>query len=275
MVHSRRPGISGIGPSLRRRGPLLLALALSLPLVRLGAPVAVADAPMIPVKLALPSDNTQERITSAQCAACHSTVPELSHPVNVTPSMTLPAGWPLDNGRVGCTTCHLDSFLDHAAGNGSLLRGGGLSGPAFCAQCHIRSSLSRQNQHPFAISQAHLLPPAGVTPAPAGAASTADSDSINSCLSCHDGAVAPDAYGGLAMGASPGAAGHPVGIAYPSARLRLRDASFNAPDRLDPRVRLTAGQVTCNACHSLYSPVPRLLVMRNDRSALCLTCHAQ
>ena len=37
----------------------------------------------------------------------------MSHPINKIPSMSLPAALPLENGRLSCTTCHLNSFDTH------------------------------------------------------------------------------------------------------------------------------------------------------------------
>jgi predicted CXXCH cytochrome family protein len=215
-------------------------------------------------------------MTSGQCAGCHATEAGLSHPVKVTPTMAVPADWPLEGGQVNCTTCHVDTFAAHTQAGGALLRDGGTGGAAFCAQCHTRTSISRQGQHPFAITKAHLLSPAGVNAVADAAASAGRGDGVDNCLACHDGAVAPDAYGGLGAGGGVGSAGsHPVGVAYPSTSLRVGDAPYKAASVIDRRVRLTNGRVTCNACHSLYSPLPRLMVMRNDRSVLCLACHAQ
>jgi len=42
---------------------------------------------------------------------------------------------------------------------------------------------------------------------------------------------------------------------------------------LDDRIRLPGGEVSCRSCHSLYSPHEGHLVIPNDRSRLCLSCH--
>jgi predicted CXXCH cytochrome family protein len=46
------------------------------------------------------------------------------------------------------------------------------------------------------------------------------------------------------------------------------------PNSLDPRIRLFDGRVGCGSCHSPYAREHALLVMSNDRSALCLSCHS-
>jgi len=214
-------------------------------------------------------------MTSAQCAACHPTLAGLTHPIKIVPSMSIPPEWPLHDGQVNCTTCHLDTYGDHATAHGALLRDTA-GGQAFCTSCHTEGSITRQSRHPAAISQAHLAWP---TDAVVGAIPEvpARDDGVSSCLACHDGVIAPDAYAGLTMasgsGSAGGAYGHPVGVAYPSATLRAGAAVFKAD--VGERVRLTGGQVTCNACHSLYSAEPGLLVMRNDRSVLCTSCHVR
>ncbi|MDI6872599.1 MAG: cytochrome c3 family protein [Bacillota bacterium] len=66
---------------------------------------------------------------------------------------------------------------------------------------------------------------------------------------------------------------HPVSIAYPSS------AEFvpAPPDgRFANGVRLIAGRVECISCHNPHDPTNRpFLVMSDDNSALCYTCHAK
>jgi predicted CXXCH cytochrome family protein len=278
-----------------KQGLLLAALlALCFQGAGVGVVQAGADIVAIEVKALLPKGDAGGHMTSAQCAGCHRIDPVLSHPVLVSPTMAIPAEFPLEGGgamggggggQMNCTTCHRDTIAEHAAARDALLRGTA-TGQAFCAQCHTQQTITRQSRHPFAISQAHLLWPAearGVSSNQANAAANPRDDGVNSCLSCHDGAIAPDAFAGIM--AAPGAIssgtprkGHPVGITYP-VTLRRGDTAFkSAPD---PRIRLTGmiggggAQVTCNSCHSLYSTQPGLLVIRNDRSGLCTSCHVR
>ena len=257
--------------------PALLALVLQAAWLTLpaanGAETSVQTKATLPP--APPLGPTDAHITSAQCAACHQTVAGLTHPVQVRPTMTVPATLPLEGGQVTCTTCHQDTYGAHAQAGGPLLRLSA-TGQSFCIQCHTQTSITRQARHPAATSQAHLLWPKDAA-ARAPASSPPPDDGLTTCLACHDGVIAPDAFASLAAATTSrtgaGRPGHPVGVAYPGATLRAGDAVFKA--RIDDRVRLTAGQVTCNACHSLYSAEPGLLVMRNDHSMLCTSCHAQ
>jgi len=229
----------------------------------------------------LPVGDPSGHMSSADCMSCHETQPVLSHPVNVAPGMRVPARFPLENGQINCITCHQDTLAAHGgAGDHAMLRGGGAAGQAFCAACHTSADLTRQNRHPSALSQAHLVWPNAARNFSANAVAAGHDDGVNSCLSCHDGTVAPDAFGGL-MAASGNFQmqgsnkGHAVGVAYPLATLRHGEARFRPAGAIDCRIRLTGGQVTCNSCHSLYSKEPGLLVLRNDNSGLCLSCHAQ
>lgn len=241
---------------------LLLVLALLLPAFAAGILALPAAAASAPSGLAA----TVRTMNSQQCLSCHPLDAGRSHPVNVTPSMALPAGMPLTGNRMTCTTCHLDTIEAHAAARGGItgdkfLRATGTT--SFCAACHSSVQFDRRGQHPRAVTQAHpdLARQRGSAP------SLLESDTSHSCLGCHDGTVASDAF------SSPGGsmrANHSTGVAYG----RRGRSKLIAPDRLDARIELPNGQVACTSCHNLYSREPKLLVMRNDASKLCRSCHA-
>ena len=116
------------------------------------------------------------------------------------------------------------------------------------------------------------------------------------CLSCHDGIIAPDAYGpntgGLAsrfdrgfMGIIPNNS-HPISFIYDTA-LAAKDG-----DLYDPSTRpsgmagstatinadmLFSNRMECASCHDVHNtkavPGTKLLVKDSAGSALCLTCH--
>jgi len=111
------------------------------------------------------------------------------------------------------------------------------------------------------------------------------------CLSCHDGTVALDAFGGV-----PGSAlridsasrigpdlshSHPVGFVYDSS-LAARDGELHDPATAESGLggtisedMLVNGRLECSSCHDAHNRNghPKMLIMSNARSALCLTCH--
>jgi predicted CXXCH cytochrome family protein len=116
------------------------------------------------------------------------------------------------------------------------------------------------------------------------------------CLSCHDGIIAPDAYGGN-MGGTATLFGkdllgpvpsnnHPISFIYNTA-LASKDG-----DLYDPSTRLSgmtgsartinkdmlfSNKMECASCHDVHNikavPGTKLLVKDPAGSALCLTCH--
>jgi predicted CXXCH cytochrome family protein len=95
-------------------------------------------------------------------------------------------------------------------------------------------------------------------------------DETQLCLSCHDGLMASDTVAAYAF-ATPGemSPDHPIGV---SMAPRM-DSIVRTPSQLDGRIRLFNDRVGCQSCHSPYSNLPKLLVMSNLRSQLCLSCH--
>lgn len=104
------------------------------------------------------------------------------------------------------------------------------------------------------------------------------------CLSCHDGVVASDVYagphamtwsdrpaGGVRAG-TPRLTSHPIGTLYPVAR-----PDYHSPAAVtgDWRIRLPDGRVQCTSCHDPHNTGRHhgMLVIPNERSRLCLTCH--
>ena len=118
------------------------------------------------------------------------------------------------------------------------------------------------------------------------------------CLSCHDGTIAlgsvlsratPIAMSGGVTTIPATAAGylgtdlsddHPVSINYANtynARLSSGQGELVAPSSLTGQVRLdSTGQLQCTTCHDPHSDAnPKMLVMANTASALCITCHVK
>jgi predicted CXXCH cytochrome family protein len=192
----------------------------------------------------------------------------LSHPVDVVPSMRVPAHLPLEDGAVTCATCH-----DAHSADGTTLRGSG----DLCAECHSgRWGSGYGDMHALALRRAH---PGSHDAPPAGSVNwkTGPDPESGTCLGCHDGAVA--SRGEVQMiGDRPGpftaarliGGRHSIGVRQAP---RGTGDTLVPADRLDPAIRLFDGRVGCGSCHSLYADNEALLVMENHASRLCLECH--
>lgn len=115
------------------------------------------------------------------------------------------------------------------------------------------------------------------------------------CLSCHDGTVAVDSYGGnagsafmggdVAIGADELSNDHPVSFAYDDA-LATQDGELfspsSAPSGLGGTIAqdlLFNNQLECSSCHDVHNGASAgavndsLLVITRANSQICLTCH--
>lgn len=132
----------------------------------------------------------------ASCTACHASAAEDMHAVGLLPvESTIPPGWPLEDGVVGCATCHAEPACDASRPQEAPWHRGGPYPDLLqmCWQCHSEEGMDRQDpHHPDAVradrdpscSACHL----GV---PAVGASAADSNLIQEpeqlCDFCHEG----------------------------------------------------------------------------------------
>ena len=203
------------------------------------------------------------------CASCHRFEAALSHPVDLRPSMAIPASLPLENGRITCQTCH-DAGPGHSAGSGGVaLRVTGLAG-GICMACHQRST-DPESAHATGMSmRAHLR------------STKARDDGLldpesQSCIACHDGTAAADTgVGSRGHDRIEAEQSHPIGVRYTAQRSSRRgDGALVPANALDPRLRLFGQAVGCGTCHSLYSRQDKHLVMSNLKSRLCLSCHVE
>jgi predicted CXXCH cytochrome family protein len=272
--------------SLTRR--LLLPAAIAL-FLAIGTIVHRVDAQgQSPTKLAMvmPSDRRPAAPdglatswTDPMCGHCHQVDSLFSHPVAITPSRSIPPYMPLTDGQVTCITCHEDSAQAHTLArqaHSSMLRQSPLS-EDFCVQCHDPADRSRTSQHALGIARAHLAWPDAPQDDPIDPATGLDATNRN-CLTCHDGLTAPgDALRIAGPFASDALPDHPVGIRYAvleaGAGVTRAAIKLHSPATLDARVRLVDGRIGCTTCHSPFSSEPKLLVMGNRGSRLCLTCH--
>lgn len=113
------------------------------------------------------------------------------------------------------------------------------------------------------------------------------------CLSCHDGTIAIDAFGGnpggiLIFGRSNLGTDlhndHPISFVYDTS-LALADGRLNDPASTLSGLAGSAGTILedmlfgsrleCSSCHDVHNKFgqPALLLKSNTGSALCLTCH--
>ncbi len=110
------------------------------------------------------------------------------------------------------------------------------------------------------------------------------------CLSCHDGSVAIDNFGGTTTGThfiTSGDVGnnlsddHPISFTY-DATLATDDGELADPATANSGLGstihddlLSDGELECSSCHDVHNSLghANLLVLDNTGSALCLTCH--
>ena len=116
------------------------------------------------------------------------------------------------------------------------------------------------------------------------------------CLSCHDGIIAPDAYGGNVRGtailldkdtmATVSSNNHPISFIY-NTELATKDRDLYDPSTKLSGVTGSAGTINkdmlflnrmeCASCHDVHNtkavPGTKLLVKDNAGSTLCYTCH--
>lgn len=109
------------------------------------------------------------------------------------------------------------------------------------------------------------------------------------CLSCHDGTVALDAFGGSAGGADFLTGGdsfgtdlsndHPIAIPYaadPNLVPSTQPSGIAGGSTIEADM-LFSGNVECASCHDVHNGYGfnKLLVKSNNGSDLCQTCHAK
>jgi len=210
------------------------------------------------------------------CARCHGDlVRGYSHPVEIRPRKTrvpedLPLSW---SGRVTCVTCHdIHGSPTTAFGERSYLLRRPVRGRYFCTSCHGGDPLreiAENESHASSMGLAH----ANRFQASDDAEDWSDMDDLSrQCMSCHDGisGTAVQAYVKSGIWDHESATDHPIGVDYKEAR--MRDKTLK-PLPADSPLRLFNGRLGCGTCHDPYSRIPMQLVMSNERSRMCLSCH--
>jgi len=113
--------------------------------------------------------------------------------------------------------------------------------------------------------------------------SAGPSGSSKLCLSCHDGTVALDNFGGTTDGTnfisgnallgSDLSNDHPVSFTYDAA-LVTADGALNDPTAAPIADLLIDGKMECASCHNAHGAGNnKFLRIANTGSALCITCH--
>ncbi|WP_243370725.1 cytochrome c3 family protein [Geotalea sp. SG265] len=102
-----------------------------------------------------------------------------------------------------------------------------------------------------------------------------DSFSYN-CMSCHDGTTSPAHDISFKKAADSGMfsgslTSHPIGTHYGSAS--YVNSELRRLEQLDPNMILIDGRVGCLTCHNPFNKKVPHLVVSNEGSNLCLTCH--
>ncbi len=226
-----------------------------------------------------PSGATAREMTgpvSLLCAVCHEkTLAEgYMHPVDIKPAgVIIPDDMPLSRaGEIMCATCHdvhSDFFTPYGAPTHFLRRQE--AGKAFCRLCHRDIATG----HTASLGEAHFRSGYIVTD-PSG---EIDAMSFN-CLSCHDGVYAKSVTIGAGVWKHSkdlmryDGGSHPIGVDYERARLKQgRKMDLISIYEVDRRIRFFNGKVGCGSCHDPYSRLPKKLVMSDEHSKLCFSCH--
>jgi len=206
------------------------------------------------------------------CKGCHDQITlRSSHPADIYPvTMTIPADLPLRNGMITCTTCHnIHGEYQNVFGEKAYFLRRPYTGKSFCISCH-KEGLSLEG-HTDTINVAHLGSRFRVTD-PSESLDPASKE----CISCHGGIIGKAAIFKLGAGIwthDDFSHNHPVGVHYERSRMSNSEARLKPISAIDKRLKLFDGKVGCGTCHDAYSKGQRSLVMSNEGSRLCTSCH--
>ncbi len=107
--------------------------------------------------------------------------------------------------------------------------------------------------------------------------STVDSQGdAATCLSCHDGSIAEGISTCLSATCNfNNLHSHPINKDYPPPITTGKRFYYPVSQIKAAGITLLNGQISCISCHNLANQNPPHLVMNNDKSRLCLTCHVK
>ncbi len=194
------------------------------------------------------------------CGGCHSKASVASHPSGIRPSKRPPKEHPLDwKGELTCSTCH----EVHGKRQG-LLRTKN-RGRDYCLGCHDKKFFKNMSDM---MASGHL----DARHSDPGFLGLVDTFSLQ-CLGCHaeeDGIMNVSLGSGGIVSHASRKGNHPIGRVYDKA---YRYGGYRAAATLPKFISLPDGMVSCISCHSGYSRDHGKLVMPNENSSLCFTCH--
>lgn len=202
---------------------------------------------------------------SRLCSDCHPNSATLSHPVGFPVSRSLPPEFVLDwKGEMTCATCH----FFHKDPYPFFLRSS-QAGKEFCLQCHDMDFFMDMVDGGESLITAHLV---------SGLDEAVDLGYIDTvsleCLICHDGVTASEvsiSVSDTGVLNHQSGSDHPIGTDY--AQYANFDTSYTPPEQLPAEVLLVDGKVGCPTCHVPYDEVHGALVITQQNSKLCFTCH--
>lgn len=176
------------------------------------------------------------------CRSCHPTAD--MHPVGMAPNkVAVAAGWPLEDGKVTCATCHAEPA--HGGDAAALARPWHRGGPypsvtRFCYACHVSENYEKVSPH---------------------TASKATDSRDASCAACHTGtppAGAALAQARLRAGADKACTGtchtEAPHAGSPEHLGRAVDPAVAAA--LPANMPLSDGRIACFTCHEVHGSTP-------------------
>ena len=215
-------------------------------------------------QLPITQENAHQLTDSQEvlCARCHENAIRVSHPSGFPAMRMIPAEYPVDwKGDITCSTCHT------VHGTEAGLMRGGKKGRELCLSCHDQGFFVRMADEGTSIRQkGHLARTADLQ------VGLIDAYSIN-CMSCHNNnglGPAGTKYEGVVLAHSETTMKHPIGFLYVNTAGRDR---YHDIGRLDARLVLPDGRLSCVTCHLAYSDSHGELAVANTGSALCYQCH--